>query len=49
MSDCLTEPLPPQVREGLVPLIAAIQKEGALDNAWVKGTYDTNTQADLCK
>ncbi|GAX80590.1 hypothetical protein CEUSTIGMA_g8027.t1 [Chlamydomonas eustigma] len=39
-----------QVREGLVPLIAAIKsKIGTIDDAWVKGTYETEKQAELCK
>ena len=42
--------LPPQVREGLVPLIAAIRaKPDAVDDAWIKGSYETETQAELCK
>ena len=38
------------MREGLVPLIAAIRaKPDAVDDAWIKGSYETETQAELCK
>ena len=38
------------MREGLVPLVAAIQKHSAeLDDEWLKGSYNTDTQAKLCK
>jgi hypothetical protein len=34
-----------QVRDGLVPLIARLREKGtAPDDAWLKGTYDTDTQ-----
>ncbi|KAG2426831.1 hypothetical protein HXX76_012882 [Chlamydomonas incerta] len=39
-----------QVREGLVPLIAAIKSRGAkLDDSWTHGEFDLEAQAALCK
>ncbi|KAG2487712.1 hypothetical protein HYH03_013711 [Edaphochlamys debaryana] len=39
-----------QVREGLVPLIAAIKTRGrAIEDKWMDGDYDLDKQAELCK
>jgi Zn-dependent M32 family carboxypeptidase len=40
-----------QVRDGLVPLIAKIKAKGAgtLDDSMIKGDFDVDTQAELCK
>lgn len=40
-----------QVREGLKPLIAAVKAKGAasVSDACVKGCFDKDKQADLCK
>ncbi|GLC44578.1 hypothetical protein PLESTM_001617300 [Pleodorina starrii] len=39
-----------QVREGLVPLIADIKSRGRkIDESWMAGEYDTDTQAELCR
>jgi hypothetical protein len=40
-----------QVREGLVPLIAAIKAKGAatVSDACVKGSFAMDKQAELCK
>jgi len=39
-----------KVREGLVPLIAALRNEGtAPHDSWLKGKYNTDKQAELCK
>jgi carboxypeptidase Taq len=38
------------VREGLVPLIAALRTEGSPpDDSWLKGTFSTEKQAELCR
>eukprot|EP00877_Chromochloris_zofingiensis_P002211 jgi/Chrzof1/11991/Cz06g17100.t1 len=39
-----------QVREGLVPLIKELKTQGtAPDDSWLKGEYDVDKQAELCK
>ncbi|MEW5308984.1 MAG: hypothetical protein WDW38_000901 [Sanguina aurantia] len=40
----------PQVRDGLIPLIAQIKASPhQLSDAWLKGSYSVETQASLCK
>ena len=42
--------LRPQVRGGLVPLIAALKTNGRKpDDAWLAGDYDVKEQAKLCE
>eukprot|EP00195_Chlamydomonas_chlamydogama_P008941 CAMPEP_0202902440 /NCGR_PEP_ID=MMETSP1392-20130828/16855_1 /ASSEMBLY_ACC=CAM_ASM_000868 /TAXON_ID=225041 /ORGANISM="Chlamydomonas chlamydogama, Strain SAG 11-48b" /LENGTH=516 /DNA_ID=CAMNT_0049589201 /DNA_START=125 /DNA_END=1675 /DNA_ORIENTATION=+ len=39
-----------QVREGLVPLLTAVKaKIDIVDGSWIIGSYDTATQAEMCK
>ncbi len=39
-----------QVKAGLIPFLAELKSKGtAPDASWLKGTYDTDAQAKLCK